>query len=107
MEFQRWTAGTPTKYSPTDETFLRSAVAAGFDAFVHAGGLFGAKSAHRAVQIIHRGRGKKWEVIFLEHDSDVVTTTTTDLEQMTSTMLSWLYGKALTAKEDSVRAAAG
>ncbi|MEZ6100510.1 MAG: hypothetical protein R3E01_16195 [Pirellulaceae bacterium] len=107
MEFQRWTVGTPTKYSPADETFLRAATDAGFDAFTHDGGLFGAQSSHRSVQIIHRGRGRKWEVIFLERDSDVVTTMTTDLEQMTSTILSWLSGRSLTAKEDSVRSVAG
>ena len=107
MEFQRWIAGTPTKYPPDDETFLHAAIGAGFDAFTHSGGLFGAKSGHRAVQIIHRGRGTRWEVVFLEHDSDVVTTTTTNLEQMTSTMLSWLSGKSLAAKENSVRAVAG
>ena len=107
MELQRWTPGTPTKYPPADEAFLRAATDAGFEAFTHVGGLFGAQTVRRAVHIIHRGRGQKWEVIFLEHDSDVVTTTTTDLAQMTTTMLSWLSGKSLTAKEDSVRAVAG
>lgn len=84
MEFQRWIVGTPTKYSPTDESFLRTATDAGFEPFTHVGGLFGAQSDHRAVHIIHRGRGRKWEIIFLEQDKDVVTTMTTDLEQMTS-----------------------
>ena len=107
MEFDRWVAGTPTKYPPADQSFLQAATDAGFQAFTHVGGLFGAQANHRAVQVIHRGRGRKWEIIFLEHDSDVVTTTTTDLEQMTITMLSWLSGKSLTAKEDSVRAVAG
>jgi len=107
MEFQRWVDGMPTKYPPADVTFLRAATDAGFDAFTHNGGLFGAKSERRAVQIIHRGLGRKWEVIFLERDTDVVTTLTTDLEQMTSTVLSWLSGRSLTAKEDSVRAVAG
>ena len=90
MNFQRWTTGTPTKFPPADESFLQSATDAGFEAFTHDGGLFGGRSAKRAVQMIHRGRGRKWEVIFLEHDSDVVTTTTTELEEMTSTMLSSL-----------------
>ncbi|MCA9184328.1 MAG: hypothetical protein R3E01_21190 [Pirellulaceae bacterium] len=107
MELQRWTSGMPTKYPPADELFLRAATDAGFEAFTHVGGLFGAQAANRAVQIIHRGRGRKWEVIFMEHDADMVTTTTTDLEQMTITMLSWLSGRSLTAKEDSVRAVAG
>lgn len=30
MEFQRWIVGTPTKYSPADESFLRTATDAGF-----------------------------------------------------------------------------
>jgi hypothetical protein len=107
MELQRWTAGAETKYAPADVAFLEAATNAGFEAFTHVGGLFGAQTAHRAVQIIHRGQGRKWEIIFVESDSDVVTTTTTDLEQMTATMLGWLSGKSLTAKEDSVRAAAG
>lgn len=107
MDFKRWTTGTPSKFPPADESFLQAATDAGFEAFTHVGGLFGAKATHRAVHIIHRGRGRKWEIIFLEHDSDVVTTATTDLEQMTITMLSWLLGKSLTAKEDSVRAVAG
>ena len=107
MEFRRWIAGMPTKHPPLDETFLRAAADAGFNAFTHEGGLFGAQSERRSVQIIHRGRGKKWEVVFLERDADVVTTMTTDLEKMTSTILSWLSGRSLTAKEDSVRAVAG
>ena len=107
MEFQRWTLGMPTKNAPVDEAFLRTAIDAGFDAFTHEGGLFGVQSDHRAVQVIHRGRGRKWEIIFLERETDVVTTTTTNLEQMTSTILSWLSGKSLTAQEDSVQAVAG
>ncbi len=107
MELLRWTTGTVTKYPPADVSFLQAATNAGFEAFTHAGGLFGAQAAQRAVQVIHRGQGNKWEIIFVEHDADMVTTTTTDLNSMTSTMLSWLSGKALTAKEDSVRAVAG
>jgi hypothetical protein len=107
MELQRWNAGMATRHAPTDTSFLQAATNAGYEAFTHSGGLFGAQAGHRAVQIIHRGRGRKWEVIFVEHDSDVLTTTSTDLPQMTPTILSWLSGKALTAKEDSVRAVAG
>lgn len=107
MEFQRWTQGIPTKFAPVDQAFLEAATDAGFDAFTHRGGLFGAQSDHRSVQIIHRGRGKKWEVIFLDRDSDVVTTVTTDLEQLTTTILGWISGRSLTAKEDSVRVKVG
>ena len=107
MELQRWTAGTATRFAPADTLFLKAATNAGFEAFTHVGGLFGARADQRAVQIIHRGRGKRWEIIFVENDSDVVSTTTTNLEQMTATMLSWLSGRSLTAQEDSVRAVAG
>lgn len=107
MEFQRWVAGALTKYPPADESFMQTAADAGYEAFTHVGGLFGARSDHRSVHIIHRGRGRKWEVIFLERETDVVTTITTDLERMTSTILSWLSGRSLTVKEDSVRAVAG
>jgi len=107
MEFEQWTADTLTKYPPVDSAFLQTATDAGFNAFTHTGGLFGAKAGQRAVHVIHRGRGKKWEVIFLENDIDVLTTMTTNLERMTRTILSWLQGRALAAKEDSVHTVAG
>jgi len=104
---QRWTPGSPTKNPPLDGIFLEAAVSAGFLAFTHEGGLCGGQSEHRAVLIIHRGRGTKWEVVFQENDLDVVTTTTTDLRNMTSTMLAWLQGRSLSADENSVHAVAG
>jgi len=104
---QRWAPGSPTKNPPLDRFFLESVVKAGFLAFTHQGGLCGGQSEHRAVLVIHRGRGTKWEVVFQENDSDVVTTTTTDLSNMTETMLAWLQGGALSADENSMRAVAG
>jgi len=67
----------------------------------------GGKSEMRVLLAIHRGRGVKWEVVFRENDTDVVTTTTSDLQRMTNTMLSWLGGRSLAADEDSVHAVAG
>lgn len=107
MVFERWVAGTQTKHPPSDALFMRTAEQAGFEAFTHTGGLFGARSHQRGVHVINRGRGRKWEVVFLEGERDVVTTMTTDLEGMTITMLSWLSGRSLTAEENSVRAVAG
>jgi hypothetical protein len=107
MELQQWTAAVQTKYAPIDSTFLQAATDAGFYAFTHLGGLFGAQSGQRAVHVIHRGMGKRWEVIFVENGADVVTTTTTNLNEMTSTMLNWLRGRVLMAKEDSVYSVAG
>jgi hypothetical protein len=104
---QRWVPGSPTKHPPLDKIFLETVIEAGFLAFTHHGGLCGGQSEHRAVLIIHRGRGTRWEVVFQESDLDVVTTTTTDLGNMTTTMLAWLRGRSLSAKENSVRAEAG
>ena len=103
----RWTPGSPTKNPPLDRIFLEAVAKAGFLAFTHQGGLCGGQSEHRAVLVIHRGRGTKWEVVFQENDSDVVTTTTTDLRSMTTTMLTWLRGGSLSVEENSVRAVAG
>lgn len=104
---ERWAPGDPTKNPPHDQRFLEAVVDAGFDAFTHRGGLFGGQSDHRAVVIVHRGRGKIWEVVFQESDRDVVTTTTSNLERLTTTILSWLRGNPLTAEEDSLHAVAG
>jgi len=104
---ERWVRGNLTKNPPSDKLFLEAVVDAGFFAFTHHGGLFGGQSDHRAVVIIHRGCGKKWEVVFQESDRDVVATTTSDLERLTTTILSWLRGGLLTAAEDSLHAVAG
>ncbi len=104
---QNWNSGIPTKHPPRDVSFLNAVANAGFVAFTGPGGLCGGKTASRTVLAIHRGRGVKWEVVFRENDCDVVTTTTTDLERMTKTMLSWLQGSSLTADEDSIHSVAG
>lgn len=104
---QRWTSGAATKHPPHDSDFLEAVTAAGFVAFTGPGGLCGGKTENRTVLLIHRGRGVKWEIVFREHDADVVTTTTSNLQRMTSTLLSWLQGTALSADEDSVHAVAG
>jgi hypothetical protein len=94
-------------HPPADRAFLEAVSHAGFMAFTGPGGLCGAKSSFRSVILIHRGRGTKWEMVFREHESDVVTTMSTDLAKMTATVLSWLRGAALFANEDSLRAKAG
>ena len=104
---QYWNAGDPTKHPPHDSSFLEAVAKAGFVAFTGPSGLCGGKTENRTVLAIHRGRGVKWEVVFRENDADVVTTTTTDLQGMTSTMLTWLRGGSLAADEDSVHAVAG
>lgn len=104
---QRWTTGERTKHPPHDRSLLEAMTKAGFVAFTGPSGLCGAKTENRTVLAIHRGRGVKWEIVFRENDADVVTTTTTDLERMTSTMLTWLRGGSLAADEDSLHAVSG
>lgn len=101
-----WQVGDATKHPPADGAFLAAVTRAGFLAFTGPSGLCGGKSECRSAIVIHRGRGTRWEVVFREHESDVVTTTTTDLSGMTPTVLNWLRGGALLAEENSVRAAA-
>ncbi len=104
---EQWKQGDYTRHAPLDANFLEALTSAGFMAFVGPGGLCGGKSSSRTVLAIHRGRGTKWEIVFRENDSDVVTTMTTHLPGMTPTMLAWLSGKSLTAEENSLHAIAG
>ncbi len=104
---ERWQIGDVTKHPPADAAFLEAVVRAGFLAFTGPGGLCGAKSLTRSTVAVHRGRGVKWEVVFREHESDVVTTTTTDLANIATAVLSWLRGKPLMVEENSLHAVAG
>lgn len=101
---QTWTPEKNTKHPPHDLVLLKAISNAGFVPFTGPGGLCGGKSDSRAVLAIHRGGGAKWEVVFQEHDHDVITTTTHDLGRMAPVLLSWLSGGALLANEDSVYA---
>jgi hypothetical protein len=102
-----WRIGDATMHPPADRAFLEAVYRSGFLAFTGPSGLCGAKSAFRSVVLVHRGRGTRWEIVFREQESDVVTTTTTDLAKTTATALSWLRGGALFANEDSLHAKAG
>lgn len=104
---ERWNPGDSTKHPPADGICLETLTREGFIAFTGPSGLCGAKSENRTVLAIHRGRGTKWEVVFRENDADVVTTTTTQLAEMTTTMIAWLRGRSLKAEENSVHAVAG
>ena len=104
---ERWQIGDATKHPPADAAFLEAVVQAGFLAFTGPSGLCGAKSESRSTVVIHRGRGSKLEVVFRENETDVVTTTTTDLANMTTAVLSWLRGGVLAADNNSLHAVAG
>ena len=102
----RWRTGDSTKHPPVDAELLDSLVRAGFLAFTGPSGLFGGKSETRTVVVIHRGRGIRWELFFGEHETDMVTTTTTNLAAATEIVLAWLRGEALSVAEDSLHAIA-
>jgi hypothetical protein len=103
----RWQIGDATKHPPADAVFLQAIAQAGFFVFIGPSGLCGAKSERRSTIAIHRGSGTKWEVVFRENETDVVTTTTTDLATMTAAVISWLRGRALSVDENSLHAVAG
>ena len=101
-----WNPGDPTTHPPIDATFLEAIAKQGYVPFTGPAGMFGGKSETRSIVVIHRGRGKKWELIFREQDHDVVSTMTTDLPKATSSVLAWLNGKPLLVEPDSLREAA-
>lgn len=94
-------------HPPQDAAFLEAVAEAGFVAFTGPSGLCGGKSDTRSIVAIHRGQGRKWELVFRESESDIVTTTTTDLGDATDAVLSWLRGKSLAVDENALHAVAG
>jgi hypothetical protein len=104
---KHWQIGDATQHPPQDATFLKSVTQAGFVAFTGPSGLCGGKSETRSLVAINRGRGTKWELVFRENETDVVTTTTTDLADSTGAILSWLRGKTLAVDENALHAVAG
>jgi len=65
-----WSRGEETKYSPKDQRFVEQMLDLGFNPFVSSHGLFGAKLNDRYVDVIHRGRGRRWKVGFLNVDNE-------------------------------------
>ena len=102
-----WNVDTATKQPPQDSAFVGAISDAGFAAFTGPAGLCGGKSGDRGVLAIHRGRGTSWEIIFREHECDVVTTSTADLPSLASASVAWLSGGTLAVDEGAVRAVAG
>jgi hypothetical protein len=86
----RWEPGDSTSFPPDDVEFLRQIVEGGFVAFTGPSGLFGGKTEGRTVVVIHRGRGRKWEVVFREAELDVFITTISGLSKAVKSAISWL-----------------
>ncbi len=93
-----WEPGDSTAFPPDDAAFLRQVVESGFVAFTGPSGLFG-RSETGAVVVIHRGRGRNWEVVFREADADVFATVTSALSIAGRLAISWLMNEPI----DNVR----
>lgn len=102
-----WTPENETHHPIMDRLLLESLNAVGFVTFTGPSGLCGGKSEQRTALAIHRGRRIRWEVVFREHDTDIVSTTTNNLELLIPAALAWLNGRALIAAENSLYAVAG
>ena len=97
-----WEIGDPTKHPPVDSGFLETLAKSGFSTYTGPIGICGAKSNTRSVIAIHRGRGKRWELIFRQLDKDVVVTMSTDLIADAKFAAKWLRGETLHIAQDSL-----
>ena len=97
-----WEIGDPTKHPPVDSGFLGTFARSGFLTYTGPIGLCGAKSKTRSVIAIHRGRGKRWELIFRQLDRDIVVTVSTNLVADAKYAANWLQGEKLHVAQDSL-----
>lgn len=87
-----WTIGDPTKFGEKDQIFLSTMIEEGFSAFTGPSGMFGAETDIRDFVVIHRGRGRRWEIFLREKKKDIGAEITTDLSQATELATAWLNG---------------
>lgn len=92
-----WTLGDSTHNPPEDEEFLRNLASAGFATFIASGGLVGAVTEKRYVDVIHRGRGRIWRVGFVEDDKECHFATVTMLPRRSAAVIAWLNCDSLEA----------
>ena len=98
ITIESWNLGDPTQHPPIDATFLTHLRAAGFENYTGPSGLIGARAAGRAVQVVHRGCGKTWEVYFRDKDRDHVKTLTNNMPGIRDAAKAWLAGESLTVE---------
>ena len=89
-----WKRGDPTLNPPEDQEFL-SEMAKEFATYIGSMGLVGAKTQTRDVIVIHRGRGRRWELTLAENKADVHVTLLTLLPARASAAIAWLRGEPL------------
>lgn len=98
-----WELGEATKHPPSDELFLTRIVETGHDAFIGPGGLFGGESDEREFLVIHRGRRRRWELFLREHQEDVESIFTTNLDGTADVAVAWLSGEVASVVLASLR----
>lgn len=87
---QWWSPGDWTRNPPEDKAFLSRLAAGGFRTFVAEGGLCGALVGNRAVDVIHRGFGRRWEIGFIHDDEQVYSEIVISLPSHADAAVSWL-----------------
>ena len=84
-----------TPNPPEDVEFLRKMAMAGFATYIGSMGLIGAKAENRYVVVIHRGRGRRWEITLGEDEIDTYITKLTRLPERSKAAIAWLSGETL------------
>jgi hypothetical protein len=90
-----WRPGSVTINPPEDELFLRKLSEAGFATYVGPLGLVGAKNGTRSIVVIHRGRGRRWEITLRDDEFDRYVTNSTKLPDRALAGIAWLCGEPL------------
>jgi hypothetical protein len=80
----------PTLHSPTDSSVLQAVKTFGGVPFVGSAGMFGGVFGRRSVFVIHRGRGKRWELIRESDGVEVETLYVIDKAALSELVLAWL-----------------
>ena len=96
-----WKIGQSTTFPPEDELFLQLLTQSGFSTFTGPSGLVGARCGRRDVIAIHRGRGKRWNLSFVDDNADQFEALVTDLPSTARVANEWLKGGSL----ESIRGA--
>lgn len=82
--------GCETMNSPKDRDFLIAIRDAGFDPYRGSGSLFGGRSVVREVNVVHRGRGRYWEVAVYRDDNQKQCVLVEDLNKAAEYAVEWL-----------------
>ena len=92
---QWWSSGDSTRYPPEDSEFLSRLANRGFSTYMGEGGLIGAVAGDRWIDVIHRGRGKRWRIGFLQTKSEVYSEVVTSLPSHVNAAIAWLENEPL------------